>query len=230
MERRLLGRYCAEAIPIVAFNILYFALVEDFTAAKWIGWLCLHVAYAVFVLSMRGVESRDRKAVFGYSRAGVAFGLVLTTAVAFVAICLMESELVKWALVVEVIATAALGVLYFAVDISEHPSRELDELTRRHCAFIATTANLIEEARRLLSETTLKKSVESAYDAVRNGSVASVNEATDIEMDIANDAKRVLELARAGNGGDEILSCSKSIVAAMRKRETVIRSILFARG
>ena len=57
-----------------------------------------------------------------------------------------------------------------------------------------------------------------------------LNKYSDIEMDIANDAKRVLELARAGNGGDEILSRSKSIVAAMRKRETVIRSILFARG
>ena len=83
MKTHKFSRYFAEAIPIMAFNIVYFLLAEEFTASRWIGWACLHVSYIAFVLVLRGIGSEDRKAVFGYPKAGVSFALLLAAAAAF---------------------------------------------------------------------------------------------------------------------------------------------------
>lgn len=228
MNKAIISRYLAEAIPVAAFNIVFFLLTEDFTASRWIGWACLHVAYLAFVVVLRGVGSAERKAVFGYPKAGVAFWLFLATLAAFVGIFVVNPEAEKWAVVAEVVATAWLGVMYFSLDVAEDSTRRSEGVVRRHCVFIATTAQTIGEARRLFADAGLRKVVERAYDAVRNGNVASVPMAAEVEAEISVAAGRLAELAKDGGGGeskeDDVVSLAKSIVDAMGWRETIIRS------
>ena len=111
MKTHKFSRYFAEAIPIMAFNIVYFLLAEEFTASRWIGWACLHVSYIAFVLVLRGIGSEDRKAVFGYPKAGVSFALLLAAAAAFAMIFVINPDSEKWPVVIEVLATAGLCAL-----------------------------------------------------------------------------------------------------------------------
>ena len=227
MKRSMVSRCLAEAIPVAAFNVVFFLLTEDFTASRWIGWACLHVAYIAFVVVLRGVGSADRKAVFGYPKAGIAFLMLLLTIVAFVAIFVMNPKAEKWAVVVEVVATAGFGVVYFSLDVAEAATRRGENIMRKHCAFISKTAQIIGEARRLCADVVLRKAVESAYDAVRNGNVASVPLAAEVESEITIAAERLAELARdgvRGEGKDEVVSLAKSIINAMGRRETIIRN------
>lgn len=224
MKTHMFSRYFAEAIPAVAFNIVYFLLVEDFTLSRWIGWACLHAAYLVFVMTLRGVGSMDRKAVFGYPKVGIAFALLLATAVAFAAIFVIKPKSEKWPVVIEVLSTAGLGVLYFSLDVAEGATRSHEEKLRRHYAFVATTAQIIDEARRNVSDASLKKSVERAYDAVRNGNVMSVQESADIEAEIVAMSRRLMEVVGGVWEKEEILSLSAKIEVAMRTRETIVRN------
>lgn len=227
--KRKYSRYVAEAIPVVAFNIVYFLLAENFTAARWLGWGCLHAAYVAFMLALRGIGAEDRKAVFGYPKAGVAFGLFLATLAAFAAIFIVNPSSEKWPVVIEVFATAGLGVVYFALDVAEAATRELEGELRRNYAFIATTAQVIEEARRAVSDVEIRKAVEHAYDAVRNGNVMSVQEAATVEAEVSDMAGRLLEIAGDGGHADEIRNLAKKIATAMERRETLIRNARRAR-
>lgn len=234
MNNGKVSRYFAEAIPIAAFNIAFFLLTEDFTASRWIGWACLHVSYLSFVVVLRGVRSAGRKTVFGYPKASVAFGLFLATLVAFVGVFVVNPEAEKWAVVVEVVTTAWLGVMYFSLDVAEDATRRSEDVVRRHYAFIATTAQTIGEARRLFADAGHRKAVERAYDAVRNGNVASVPMAAGVEAEISVAAERLAALAKGvtgeGYGRDEVVSLAKSIVNAMGQRETIIRNARFGRA
>lgn len=224
MKTHRFSRYFAEAIPVIAFNIVYFLLAEEFTSSRWIGWTCLHVSYLVFVMTLRGVESMDRKAVFGYPRAGVAFALLIATAAAFAAIFVIRPKSEKWPVVIEVLATAGLGVLYFSLDVAEGATRSHEEKLRKHYAFIATAAQIIDEVRRRVSDAALKKSVERAYDAVRNGNVMSVQDAAEIEAEIVAVSQRLKEVAADVWEKEEVVSLVKKIEDDMRLRESIIRN------
>lgn len=228
MKTHRFSRYFAEAILVVAFDIVYFLLVEEFTLSRWIGWACLHVAYLVFVMTMRGVESMGRKAVFGYPRAGVALALLIATAAAFAAIFVIRPKSEKWPVVIEVMSTAGLGVLYFSLNVAEEATRSHEEKLRRHYAFIATTAQIIDEARRNISDAALKKSVERAYDAVRNGNVMSVQEAAETEAEIVSISQRLKDVA-ADARDEEVFPLVQKIEVDMRLRESIIRNSRFGR-
>ena len=68
MVKNIYNRYLAEAIPVIAFNVVYFLLANDFTVARWIGWACLHGAYFTFILTLRLGGASDMKVVFGYPK------------------------------------------------------------------------------------------------------------------------------------------------------------------
>ncbi len=229
MKKYIYSRYLAEMIPVVAFNIVYFLLTNDFTVARWIGWICLHAAYFTFILTLRGVGVSDMKAVFGYPKSGVALGLLITTFVAFVVIFVLHTETEKWAIVIEVVATAGLGIVYFSLNVAETATHENEGILKGHYVFIATTSQIIDNARRAVTDVKLKKSIERAYDAVRNGNVISIQEVKQIENEVADSANRMLETTRNGQDKDTILSLVDGIVSRMRKREMVITSTRYAR-
>ncbi len=218
------SRCVAEVIPAVAFNVVFFLLAEDFSTAKWIGWCCLNTAYFVFVMVLRWVSAGNRGTVFGYPKAGVAFLMLVATAMAFVSICVARPESAKWAVIIEVVTTAGLCSLLFALDATEDETRCNEERVRKDYAFIATAAQIIDEARRSISDAALNKSIEKAYDAVRNGNVMSVKDAAETESAIMSMACRLKEITPHSSMRDEAFTLAKRIAVEMRTRETIIRN------
>ena len=224
MKKSSYSRFFAEAIPVIAFNIVFFLLTNEFTLSRWIAWACLHVAYGVYVVSLRGVESDDRKAVFGYPKAGAMFAMMLATLVAFAVVFIVNPVSEKWPVVIEVLLTAGLGVVYFSLDVAEVATRGSEEILKRHYVFIATEAQKIDEVRKSVKDLTTRKVLERAYDAIRNGNVISARGATEIESRIVMLVDRLVELARTEHSQNEMLSLSCEIETCMNSRETIIRN------
>ena len=222
------SRFFAEAIPVIAFNLVFFWLVNDITLSRWIAWTCLHIAYSTYVITLRGIEPDDRKTVFGYPKADVVFALLLATITAFAVIFIVNPMSEKWAVLIEVLLTSAIAVMYFSLDVAEDATRENNEVQKNHYAFIATAAQKIYEVRKSVTNEAEKKALERAYDAIRSGNVRSVQAAAEIEGAIAMKVERLIQYARIPSRQNEMLSVSSEIEAAMKRRETIIRNSRFS--
>lgn len=217
------SRLIAEVLPVIAFDALFFALVDIYTPSRWIGWLCLHVGYGLMILVGRKVVSGDSGMVYGYPKIAVASALFVMTILAFTWIFLVNPESAKWPAILEVIILTGSGVMLCVLQSTENASRTLEAETKKNLVFVRYASEMLLQAKGNVSDIPCRKALDAAYDAVRNGNVASVPAAADIEQEIQGIVDEIVEKSSDPSNLEKITEMSRSIVQKMKKRETLIK-------
>lgn len=225
MKNVSFSRWIAEALPIVAFNTVYFLLVEEFSASRWVGWACLHVAYLVLVLSGRQTTSNGMSVVFGFPRIATSCTLFIMTAMAFAVIFCVNPASTKWPTIIEVIASVASLCLYFVINTAESSAREDDTELKQNLMFIKTCSGMLLSAKGAVADVACRKSIEKAYDAVRNGNVSSVPTARALEAEIRDAVEGICALTETEGAHDRINALTMLVLRKMATRENIIRNL-----
>lgn len=217
------NRLIAEALPILALDVLFFLFVEKYTSARLVALICLHFGYAFMIISGRQTKSKDSGVVFGYPRIAVAFTTFLLTVLVLAGVFMFDAENAKWTVVIEVVFLACGISSYCVLNCSESASRISESEFKQNCAFVRYASQMLLEAKANITDVQCRKSLTAAYDAVRNGNVASVPAANELERSITGLVDEIVELSADAANGHRIGELSKEIVSSMRKRETLIK-------
>ena len=209
---------------VVIFNIIFFAAVSQFTAARWVSWLFIHLAYALLLVASRTIWKSGEGLVFGYPKLVVAIACFLAEFFIGMVFIIANPSGVVFPLLVQLILVAGFGYIYGALLMSEGSTTELQKKTAREVHFIRDFSLRLQAAMKAAEDPALRKDIERVYDAVRNAQVNSTPSVADIEEELLKLADAISD-AVANSSPDEISGFVKKTQALIIKRDNAIRLV-----
>ena len=217
------------ALFVVVFNIGFFACVSEFTAARWVSWLFIHLAYALLVVASRTASVQMGGLVYGYPRilvAAACFGAEFVLGFIFI---LANPSGAVFPFLLQLVLLAGFAFVYLTLLKSEESSKPFEEQTRRELHFVRDCALRLQSAMKAAENNTLRGDIEKLYDAVRNAQGKSIPEVADIEAELLGIADSIYE-AVTNNTPDVLPASLKRGHALVVKRDNAIRLSQYETG
>jgi len=210
------------ALFVVVFNIGFFATVSEFTAARWVSWLFIHLAYALLIVSGRTVSVQMGGLVYGYPRiviAAACFGAEFVLGLLFI---LANPSGAVFPFLAQLVLVSGFVFIYLTLLKSEGASTAFEQKSRRELLFIRDCSLRLQAAMKAAEDHDARGNIEKLYDAVRNAQIKSIPEVADMETDLLALADAIGE-AVANNTLGDLPALLKKGHALVVRRDNAIK-------
>jgi hypothetical protein len=196
--------YMLDLIFLIVFNLYFFLLkgVEN-PASVWISFASIHFAYLILLITPFIVRKGSVSADYGRPLFVITtsyFFLALIVGVVFIVI---SPEVITVALLVQVTIAAIFAILLLTNLIAiEHTAVNIE----RHeveLKYVKESSSRLEALLKQISDNSLRKKVEKAYDLIHSSQVKSTYDVKSIEQDVISEIDN-LEKALQKNNFDNI--------------------------
>jgi signal transduction histidine kinase len=193
-----------DLIFLIVFNLYFFLLkgVEN-PASVWISFASIHFAYLILLITPFIVRKGSVSADYGRPLFVITtsyFFLALIVGVVFIVI---SPEVITVALLVQVTIAAIFAILLLTNLIAiEHTAVNIE----RHeveLKYVKESSSRLEALLKQISDNSLRKKVEKAYDLIHSSQVKSTYDVKSIEQDVISEIDN-LEKALQKNNFDNI--------------------------
>jgi len=189
-----------DIVFLIVFNVIFFVVIgTDRGAAGWVCYAFIHVAYLALILTRFAIKDGKSKAVFGFSLywlSSIYFVLELIVGLTFL---LVNQIGFKISLLVQLIMFGIYLVLFIANMRANESTAAAEEKRAGEQQFVRFATLRLQSVFGNVTDPTLKKKVEKAYDTIRTSPVGTVAEAWEAENAIV---QMIGQLEVAVAGGD----------------------------
>lgn len=209
--------------PLAVFNLVYFWLVSEMSASRWVCWSAIHIAALLFGLAAHSASSSDDGLVHAYPKMNVALHFFLIMVGAGIMFTLFNPSSWRGPAVILTILGAMDLFVYIALMSAEEASAATARRQSAEVRSIRGVAAPLDIARRDARTPGMRKLLESAWDAVRTAQVRSSPDVAFLETRIADLAE---QLARVADMGDESSAqdLANQLIRTVRERQAILRT------
>jgi hypothetical protein len=196
--------YLLDSIFLIVFNLYFFLLKDtDQPASVWISYASIHLAYLMLLITPYFVRKGSVSVDYGRPLFVITtsyFFLALIVGVVFIAI---SSESTTVALLAQVTIAAIFAILLLTNLIANEHSADNIERHEVELKYVKESSSKLDALLKQISDNTIRKKVEKAYDLIHSSQVKSSNNVKSIELDVICEIDN-LEKALQNNNPDKI--------------------------
>jgi hypothetical protein len=196
--------YLLDSIFLIVFNLYFFLLKDtDQPASVWISYASIHLAYLMLLITPYFVRKGSVSVDYGRPLFVITtsyFFLALIVGVVFIAI---SSESTTVALLAQVTIAAIFAILLLTNLIANEHTADNIERHEVELKYVKESSSKLDALLKQISDNTIRKKVEKAYDLIHSSQVKSSNNVKSIELDVICEIDN-LEKALQNNNPDKI--------------------------
>lgn len=209
-----------DLIFVVIFNIIFFvAGGTDHVASVWISYAFIHFAYIMVLVTPLLVRKSSSAAVFGFALGSISsmyFFIELIVGIIFI---FAKTETVKIPLVVQVIMFGIYAIMLLSNMIANENTADSIQRHETELKFIKESSAKLKFLMDNTTDTSLKKSIEKAYDVVHASRVKSNIAVRSIELDTIKLIDALTQQVRTGENERARETISR-IISNVNERNT----------
>lgn len=196
--------YLLDSIFLIVFNLYFFLLKDtDQPASVWISYASIHLAYLMLLTTPYFVRKGSVSVDYGRPLFVITtsyFFLALIVGVVFIA---LSPESITVALLVQVTIAAIFAILLLTNLIANEHTADNIERHEIELKYVKESSSKLDALLKQISDNTIRKKVEKAYDLIHSSQVKSSNNVKSIELDVICEIDN-LEKALQNNNPDKI--------------------------
>ena len=204
MKKTKIFWYLLDSIFLIVFNLYFFLLKgTDQPASVWISYASIHLAYLMLLITPSFVRKGSVSADYGRPLFVITtsyFFLALIVGVVFIAI---SPESITVALLVQVTIAAIFAILLLTNLIANEHTADNIERHEVELKYVKESSSRIDALLKQISDNTIRKKVEKAYDLIHSSQVKSSNSVKTVEQEVISEIVN-LEKALQKNDFDNI--------------------------
>ncbi|MGN8783844.1 hypothetical protein ACTNES_05805 [Blautia sp. HCP3S3_D9] len=211
-----------DSVFIIVFNIIFFTMIYDaVSAAIWITYVFIHIAYAMLVITPLLTRKGKHAHLFGTTIAAVSSVYFIAVLIIGIVCIAVRPDTVKWIVIVEIIFLGIYAaILLINMIANEHTAdiQEKQDIQIQHIRGCSARLNLLISQ---VEDKKLRKKIQKAYDVVHSSSIKSKPIAGKYELEVLTLLEAVEEAIETSN----VESAEKaldSLIKAAQKRNSLV--------
>lgn len=204
MKKTKIFWYLLDSIFLIVFNLYFFLLKgTENTASVWISFASIHFAYLILLLTPFLVRKGSISADYGRPLFVITtsyFFLALIVGVVFIA---LSPESITVSLLVQITIAAIFSILLLTNLIANEHTADNIESLEEELKYVKESSSRLNALLTQISDNTIRKKIEKAYDLIHSSQVKSSINVKAIEQDVISEIHN-LEKAFQKNNFDNI--------------------------
>lgn len=196
--------YLLDSIFLVVFNLYFFLLKgTDNPTSVWISFASIHFAYLMLLITPFLVRKGSVSADYGRPLFVIItsyYFLALIVGVVFIA---LSPESITVSLLVQITIVAIFAILLLTNLIANEHTADNVERHEVELKYVKESSSKLEALLKQISDNTIRKKIEKAYDLIHSSQVKSSINVKTIEQDVISEIHN-LEKAFQKNNFDNI--------------------------
>lgn len=172
---------------IVVFNVLFFLLRgNNNTAATWISYTFIHLAYFSLLLVSRFTKGNKGLAVLSGTLYLIAIGYFLTELVVGLFFIMLATEIFIWALLIQLLLFAGFWGNFLAHAWLNQHTQQAIATQKAQSDYIKSAASALQLLLPHATDEQVRKQLEKCYDLMQSSPLQSSDKVQSTEADILN--------------------------------------------
>ena len=200
MKKTKIFWYLLDSIFLIVFNLYFFLLkgIEQ-PASVWISYASIHLAYFMLLITPSFVRKGSVSADYGRPLFVITtsyFFLALIVGVVFIA---LSPESITVALLVQVTIAAIFAILLLTNLIANEHTADNVEKHEEELKYVKESSSKLNAILNQISDNTIRKKVEKAYDLIHSSQVKSSYKVKSIEQDVIDEIDKLENALKQNN-------------------------------
>ena len=212
-----------DLVFLVIFNVVFFVLGGSaHPASVWISYAFIHLAYLLMLLTPFLVKKSTSRAVFGFALYSVSSAYFLVEFVIGLIFILFSPDSYKAALVVQLILAGIYAIILISNMIANESTAESEQRHQSELVYVKTCSAKLKGAVDKISDKSIRRKVERAYDVIHGSQVKSSAAVIPLERQIDNLIDSLVTDVNIGNF-DSAVNKAERIVSLAEERNRQLR-------
>lgn len=192
MNKTKIFWYLLDSIFLIVFNVCFFLLKgSEQPASVWISYASIHFAYIMLLMTPFFIRKGSSVADYGrplFVTTTCYFFLGLVIGVVFIA---LSPESFTVALLVQITIVAIFAVLLLTNLIANQHTADNIERHEEELKYVKESSSKLNALLNQISDNTIQKKVEKAYDLIHSSQVKSSYKVKSIEQDVIDEIENL---------------------------------------
>lgn len=215
--------YLLDSIFLIVFNLYFFLLKGiDQPSSVWISYTSIHTAYLMLLITPFLVRKGSTSADYGRPLFVITTSYFFLSLIIGVVFIILSPATYTVALLVQITIAALFAVLLLTNLIANEHTADNVERHEVELKYVKETSSRLNGLLKQISDNTIRKEVEKAYDLIHGSQVKSSYNVKSVEKDVINEIDN-LEKALKQNNFENIQLIADKICRLANERNRQLK-------